>query len=115
MARLDELTAANPVFPSHLDIETTAECNLKCPMCPRTTMMTRPTGHMSMELFRRVIDEAGKHELELVWLHLFGEPLLNPKFVDYIRYAKRYPSIRSIGFSTISTASTSSVMQRASK
>jgi radical SAM protein with 4Fe4S-binding SPASM domain len=100
---VERLGAANLEFPSHLDIETTAVCNLKCPMCPRTTMMTRPTGHMPMKLFRRIIDEAGQHELDLVWLHLFGEPLLNPRMLDYVEYAKRYPSIHSVGFSTNAT------------
>lgn len=67
-------------------------------------MMTRPTGHMSMDLFRRVIDEAAQHKLESVWLHLFGEPLLNPRFLEYVKYAKRYPSLGTVGFSTNATA-----------
>ena len=39
------------------NIETTNACNMRCEMCPRTTMMTRPIETMSPELFKRVIDQ----------------------------------------------------------
>ena len=39
------------------NIETTNACNMKCKMCPRTTMMTRPIETMSLDLFRKVIDQ----------------------------------------------------------
>ena len=39
------------------NIETTNACNMRCEMCPRTTMMTRPVETMAPELFRKVIDQ----------------------------------------------------------
>jgi len=39
------------------NIETTNACNMRCEMCPRTTMMTRPVVTMRPELFNRVIDQ----------------------------------------------------------
>ena len=39
------------------NIETTNACNMRCEMCPRTTMMTRPIETMAPELFKKVIDQ----------------------------------------------------------
>jgi len=39
------------------NIETTNACNMKCEMCPRTTMMTRPIVTMDMDTFKKVIDQ----------------------------------------------------------
>jgi radical SAM protein with 4Fe4S-binding SPASM domain len=39
------------------NIETTNACNMRCEMCPRTTIMTRPIETMAPELFKKVIDQ----------------------------------------------------------
>ncbi len=39
------------------NIETTNACNMRCEMCPRTTMMTRKVETMPLELFKRIIDQ----------------------------------------------------------
>jgi MoaA/NifB/PqqE/SkfB family radical SAM enzyme len=39
------------------NIETTNACNMRCEMCPRTTMMTRPIETLDMETFERVVDQ----------------------------------------------------------
>ena len=44
-------------FPAIVHVELTNECNLDCPMCARTTSMTRPVQHMPDTMFRRVVDE----------------------------------------------------------
>ena len=73
-------------FPKILQIETTSACSLDCIMCPRKDM-TRKSEHMSLDLFRKIIDEArGKAEVAI--LHLMGDPLLNPKIFEMIRYCK---------------------------
>lgn len=36
------------------NIETTNACNMRCAMCPRTTMMTRPVATMSKDLFQKI-------------------------------------------------------------
>src|SRR5665647_367412 len=39
------------------NIETTNACNMRCRMCPRTTMMTRPVEALDRDTFVRVIDQ----------------------------------------------------------
>jgi uncharacterized radical SAM superfamily Fe-S cluster-containing enzyme len=51
---LERLRSDKPVV---YNIETTNACNMRCQMCPRTTMMTRPVETMKPDLFRRIIDQ----------------------------------------------------------
>ena len=51
---IDELRSKKPII---YNIETTNACNMRCKMCPRTTMMTRPIKNMSMDTFKRIIDQ----------------------------------------------------------
>ena len=39
------------------NIETTNACNMRCEMCPRTTMMTRPVKTMKKEIFENIINQ----------------------------------------------------------
>ena len=48
------------------NIETTNACNMKCEMCPRTTMMTRPIETMGRETFIRIVDQLKPFE-EAKW------------------------------------------------
>jgi radical SAM protein with 4Fe4S-binding SPASM domain len=72
--------------PEVFAIEATNACMMDCEMCPRREM-TRPVGHMDLELFKKIIDEAQEYS-EWIWLHLFGDPLLHPQIDQLIRYAK---------------------------
>ena len=54
---LDKLESFRSPEPVVYNIETTNACNMRCEMCPRTTMMTRPIETMSPGLFKRVIDQ----------------------------------------------------------
>jgi radical SAM protein with 4Fe4S-binding SPASM domain len=71
--------------PKYLTIEITNVCNLSCIMCPRRRM-TRQTGFMDFNLFRKIIDEASE-SVEMVYLHFMGESLLHPNLRDFIDYA----------------------------
>ncbi|MFC1568392.1 radical SAM/SPASM domain-containing protein [Candidatus Margulisiibacteriota bacterium] len=75
-------------FPIALNIELTNACNLKCPMCPRTTSMTRSMGTMDFGLFKKIIDEAADNGIKRISLYLFGEPLMYPRVFDVIKYIK---------------------------
>jgi radical SAM protein with 4Fe4S-binding SPASM domain len=66
-------------------IETTNLCNLRCIMCPYPEM-TRQTGLMSLDLFKKVISEIKTYS-RYVGLHNFGEPLLNPDLPRFIAHA----------------------------
>ncbi len=54
VSQLESFRSHNPVV---YNIETTNACNMRCEMCPRTTIMTRPIETMKPELFKRVIDQ----------------------------------------------------------
>lgn len=75
-------------MPVALSIEPTTSCNLRCPQCPSgLRSFSRETGMLSVELFRKVIDQASPHAFYLT-LYFQGEPFLNPLVYEMIRYAK---------------------------
>lgn len=73
--------------PTTLSIEPTTSCNLRCPECPSgLRSFTRPTGMLQEDLFEKTLDQVQNH---LTWLHLYfqGEPFLNPRFLEMVKYA----------------------------
>lgn len=76
-------------WPTHLQVEPSSRCNLQCKLCPVTHGLKRPTGHMSLDLFKRLIDDVGPYVF-LIILWDWGEPFLNPSVYDMISYAKRW-------------------------
>jgi radical SAM protein with 4Fe4S-binding SPASM domain len=44
-------------YPVVYNIETTNACNMRCEMCPRTTMMTRSIQTLDMDIYRRIIEQ----------------------------------------------------------
>ena len=54
LEKLEEFRSPDPVV---YNIETTNACNMRCEMCPRTTMMTRPIETISKDTFKKVIDQ----------------------------------------------------------
>ena len=64
-------------------IEITNICNLNCKFCPETKRIKR---NMSLEEFTKIINKV-KGYINLVYLHVKGEPLLNenlPLFLDVL-------------------------------
>jgi len=51
--------------PTVYNIETTNACNMRCQMCPRTTMMTRSVENISKETFVKVVDQLKPFPKEL--------------------------------------------------
>jgi radical SAM protein with 4Fe4S-binding SPASM domain len=47
------------------NVETTNACNMRCQMCPRTTMMTRKVKTMDRNTFLKVVDQIQPHPDEL--------------------------------------------------
>ena len=74
-------------FPIHLDIETITACNLRCFMCFQSFDPPKPET-MKMELFKKIIDEGTKKGLCSVKTMYRGEPLLHPRAVEMVKYAK---------------------------
>jgi radical SAM protein with 4Fe4S-binding SPASM domain len=74
-------------MPISISIEPTTSCNLRCPECPSgLRSFTRPTGMLQEDLFKRAIDELHNKLLYLIF-YFQGEPYLNPKFLDLVKYA----------------------------
>ena len=73
--------------PMTISIEPTTACNLRCPECPSgLRSFTRDTGNMKEDFFRKLIDDMHR---QLLWLIFYfqGEPFINPKFLDMVKYA----------------------------
>ena len=73
--------------PTSISLEPTTSCNLRCPECPSgLRSFTRPTGMLTDQTYRKVIDELGPRLTYLIF-YFQGEPYLNPRFLDQVRYA----------------------------
>ena len=79
-------------FPTHIDLELSNACNLNCPMCYTTTDEFKKNVEktlMKYDLFTKIVDECAKqkshYSIRLSWR---GEPFLNPRIFDMIKYAK---------------------------
>ena len=51
---IEECRSKDPII---YNIETTNACNMRCEMCPRTTMMTRPVETMDMGIFKKIVEQ----------------------------------------------------------
>lgn len=82
-------------WPTHLQIEPSNLCNLKCALCPVTEGLNRSSCHMDFNILKKVIDDLGEYVF-LIVLWDWGEPFLNPRIYDMISYSKeRYIKIVS--------------------
>ncbi|BCS89193.1 radical SAM/SPASM domain-containing protein [Pseudodesulfovibrio sediminis] len=89
-----------PDFPQTVDIETSLSCQLQCPMCTRSQMDDGTMrGLMDFDLFTKIIDECAEHNVFSVKLSWRGEPTMNPRLVEMVRYAKE-KGIRDVAFLT---------------
>lgn len=76
-------------LPISLSVEPTTACNLRCPECPSgLRSFHRPTGRLSLDLYRQVVDELQQSLLYLL-LYFQGEPYLHPQFLDLVEYASQ--------------------------
>lgn len=86
-------------YPTHIFIETTRACNLKCQSCPRD-LGNAKIGNMKSELFKKIIDESTTFGARNFCLHIFGEPLLHPQIIDFVKYIKDSNANHSILLTT---------------
>jgi len=75
-------------FPAVVRIETTNACNARCVICPHR-QMSRPVRQMEESLYTRIIDQCAENQCKEVHLHNFGEPLLDKRLEERVRYAKK--------------------------
>ena len=79
-------------YPPYLQIEPTSICNYRCIFCYQTdeTLTKRANGfmgHMSLDLFKQIVDQAEGH-IEFISLASRGEPLLCPDIEAMLAYTR---------------------------
>jgi len=85
--------------PIEVTIESTAKCNLSCPMCPRH-VYSFDSENMDLELYRKLVADC-KDYVEFIWPYGIGEPMMHPAIFEMIRIT-RDAGIRT-GISTNAT------------
>lgn len=79
-------------YPPCVQIEPASICNYRCIMCyqSNSTFSEKKNnymGYMSFDLFKKIVDEIEGH-VEALTLASRGEPTLNLKFIDFLKYCK---------------------------
>jgi len=80
-------TALN-ALPVEYIVETTAKCNLYCPMCPRETHK-QPKEDMTDAVFEKLVQGAARTGEHMMLIGL-GEPFMDRKIFDRIEYCERH-------------------------
>lgn len=65
-------------------LETTNSCNLSCKFCPKNE---RPKKRLNIQEFSELTDKL-VNEVKFLYLHLMGEPFLNPNLPDFVEIAR---------------------------
>lgn len=88
-----------PDFPTHVDIEISSLCQMKCPMCTQRLVDKKKLGVIKFSLYKKIIDECAKRGVYSIKLSWRGEPSLNPNIFKMIKYAKER-GIKDVAFLT---------------
>ena len=80
-------------LPVEYIVETTAKCNLYCPMCPRESH-PQPKADMAEDVFERLVRESGETAEHMMLIGL-GEPFMDARIFDRIELCHRH-SISSL-------------------
>lgn len=103
--KLQEVVPLNTPFTLFTD--PSAGCNFQCKFCPTGDRkllkeIGRKPDLMSLELFKKIIDDLQefKTPIKLLRLHKEGEPLLNPNLSKMIRYAKNSEKVIKVDTTT---------------
>lgn len=78
-------------MPYNIQIESSSRCNLSCPYCASSVDIAMDKrGDMKLEDFKKIIDDITSRKFyhPTVTLYYRGEPLLNTKLSEMIKYAK---------------------------
>ena len=77
-----------PGLPVEYIVETTAKCNIYCPMCPRETHK-QPKEDMTDVVFERLVQNSAQTGEHMMLIGL-GEPLLDRAIFDRIEYCEQH-------------------------
>jgi radical SAM protein with 4Fe4S-binding SPASM domain len=75
-------------LPVEYIVETTAKCNIYCPMCPRETHK-QPKEDMADAIFQRLVRESAESAEHMMLIGL-GEPFLDREIFNRIEYCERH-------------------------
>jgi radical SAM protein with 4Fe4S-binding SPASM domain len=75
-------------LPVEYIVETTAKCNLYCPMCPRETH-AQPKADMADGIFERLVRESSESAEHMMLIGL-GEPFMDPRIFERIEFCHRH-------------------------
>ena len=76
-------------FPFIYTIDIGNICNLRCPLCPTgANGLQRSQGFMRLAQFERILEKIEPYAVEVV-MHNWGEPFLNPDFLEIVRATNR--------------------------
>jgi cyclic pyranopterin phosphate synthase len=92
LARTGVVNPFTKIF-SDVEFETTAYCNRKCSYCP-VSMYPRPGDengrYMRQEVFEKIIQDLKNINYEgKIAPHLYGEPLTDPRIVEWTGYIRQ--------------------------
>ncbi len=77
-----------PALPVEYIVETTAKCNLYCPMCPRESF-PQPKADMEEPVFDSLVTQAGRSAEHMMLIGL-GEPFLDRRIFERIELCHRH-------------------------
>lgn len=75
---------------TNVAVETTTLCNLRCPYCPNSTVGRKPA-FMEAAVYRKVIDSLAEYLPDYSGTlspHFYGEPLLDERLEELVRYSR---------------------------
>lgn len=70
-------------------IEVSGLCNLKCSYCPHPSSKIKK-GLMTLSTFKKSLDLVKKLKQNWICLHNFGEPLIHPEIIQFVKIAREY-------------------------
>lgn len=81
-------------------IDPSTSCNFKCKFCMNHKL--KHTQIMRFDLYKKIIDDLQEFEspVKTIRLYGFGEPLMNNKFCDMVRYAKNSNKVLNVDTTT---------------
>lgn len=93
--------------PFVLIVDPASHCNFKCRFCPTGDLELiqstgRYQGAMAFDTFKKIIDDLQEFDEPVRVLRLYkeGEPLMNKRFADMVRYARQSDKIERIDTTT---------------
>lgn len=74
-----------------IDIELSTRCNARCVFCPQKDLSVKQ--NMKDEVFERVLAMIREQPIGTIYFIGRGEPLMHPRFVDYVREIRNWTGI----------------------